>query len=98
MLFSSFLKWRAVRIDVMGIRRRYVDLGVVDVLVTFNFELWLGCYVDLVKTRYYNSFFPHQKVRMVISILSGKLDELFGDISQPFAIWSPLVLRASRSP
>ena len=102
MLFSSFPKWRAIRIDVMGIRKRFVYLAVVDVLVTFNFELWLSWswlsyYVDLIKTRYYNNFFPHQKVRMENSILSEKLDELFGDISQPFAIWSPSVLRASRS-
>ena len=78
----------------MGIRRRYVDLAVVDILVTFMFELWRGDYVDLVKTRYYNSF-PHQKVRMETNILSGKLD---GGISQPFAVWSLLALRASRSP
>ena len=80
----------------MGIRKRFVYLAVVDVLVTFNFELWLSYDVDLIKTRYYNNFFPHQKVRMETSILSGKL-ELFGDISQPFAIWSLSVLRASRS-
>ena len=101
-VISSFPKWRAIRIDVMGIRKRFVYLAVVDVLVTFNFELWLSWswlsyYVDLIKTRYYNNFFPHQKVRMENSILSEKLDELFGDISQPFAIWSPSVLRASRS-
>ena len=53
-----------MRIDVMGIRTGYVDLVVVDILVTFMLELWLGYYVDLVKTRYYNSFFPHQKVRI----------------------------------
>ena len=53
----------------MGIRRRYFYLAVVDVLVTFNFELRPGYYVDLVKTRYYNSFFLLQKVRMVTSIL-----------------------------
>ena len=35
----------------MGIRRRYVDLAVVDILVTFMFELLRGDYVDLVKTR-----------------------------------------------
>ena len=79
----------------MGIRTGYVDLVVVDILVTFMLELWLGYYVDLVKTRYYNSFFPHQKVRMETNILSGKLD---GDISQQFAVWSLLALRASRSP
>ena len=90
MSYSSFPKGRAIRIDVKGIRRRYVDLAVVDILVTFKFELWPGYYLDLV--------FPHQKVRIETSILSGKLDELFGDISQAFAIWSPSVLRASRSP
>ena len=98
MSYSSFPKVRAIRIDVKGIRRRYVDLAVVDILVTFKFELWPGYYLDLVKTRYYNSFFPHQKVRIETSILSGKRDELFGDISQAFAIWSPSVLRASHSP
>ena len=95
MSYSSFHKGRAIRIDVKGIRRRYVDLAVVDILVTFMFEPLRGDYVDLVKTRYYNSFFPHQKVRMETNILSGKLD---GDISQPFAVWSLLALRASRSP
>ena len=64
MSYSSFPKGRAIRIDVMGIRTGYVDLAVVDILVTFMLELWLGYYVDLVKTRYYNSFFPHQKVRI----------------------------------
>ena len=42
MSYSSFPKGRAIRIDVMGIRRRYFDLAVVDILVTFMFELWLG--------------------------------------------------------
>ena len=51
MSYSSFHKGRAIRIDVMGIRRRYVDLAVVDILVTFMFELLRGDYVDLVKTR-----------------------------------------------
>ena len=64
MSYSSFPKGRAIRIDVMGIRTGYVDLAVVDILVTFMLELWLGYYVDLVKTRYCNSFFPHQKVRI----------------------------------
>ena len=82
----------------MGIRRRYFYLAVVDVLVTFNFELRPGYYVDLVKTRYYNSFFLIQKVRMVTSILEGKLDELLEDISKPFAISSPSVFRVLRSP
>ena len=91
MLFSSFPVWRAIRINVMGIRRRYVNLTVVNVLVSFKFELWLGYHVNLVKTHYYNSFFLHQKVRMVTSILSWKIVESLGDISKSFAIWSPEV-------
>ena len=91
MLFSSFPVWRAIRINVIGIRRRYVNLTVVNVLVSFKFELWLGYHVNLVKTHYYNSFFLHQKVRMVTSILSWKIVESLGDISKSFAIWSPEV-------
>ena len=71
---------------------------VVNVLVTFPFELWLGYYVDLVKTSYYNSFFMYQILRMVTIIFSWKIFEWLGDISQPFAIWSPSVLRTSRGP
>ena len=70
MSFPSFPKWKAIRIDVMRIWRRYVDLAVVNFLVTFKFELWLGYYVDLLETRYYNSLFLRQKVRMVTSTLS----------------------------
>ena len=82
----------------MGIRRRYVNLTVVNVLVSFKFELWLGYHVNLVKTHYYNSFFLHQKVRMVTSILSWKIVESLGDISKSSPFGHQRFLRASRYP